>query len=136
MQVNIALDSVGISGTVTGTVTAHGVYDVVVTGKTFDATSYQLVLAGTAFAAADTYSYATADTDVCVVSDTQTILTCTINTETDQLLRERATDGNSLNAWATIWETRSGTLGALASVEIPQGIVMIQNPDNVSVTAL
>ncbi len=133
---NIVLNTTGIGGYNTGTVATHGTYTVTVTGKTFDGDAYSVALAPPGVIGDLTAVYALADTDACSVDTGETTVTATISTATDIIDRAKADCENSIAAWAIVREKRSSVTTPIGVVEIDGGIVIAQDLDNISVTAL
>ncbi len=132
---NIILDSVGIGATtVTGSIASMGTYTVTFTGKTFDGTAYQLLLAPPAVTGSDVRAWAFADSDDCTPSGDDATLTCSISTATVQLQRAKACNINTVEAWAIVFETRSGVTSPLCVVELTDGITLVQRSDDVTTT--
>ena len=133
----ITLQATGIEATaVTGTITSFGSFDLVFTGKTFDADSYALMIAPPATMGTDVKAWATAGASACVVSGTGDItLTCTVSTATTELQRASARNINAVDAVIIVVETRSGVVSPICAVDLPGGLILVQNPGDVATTA-
>lgn len=134
----ITLEATGIGATsITGQLASFDEAAVITfTGKTFDATSYEFMIAPPATRGTDIKVWATAGSSACVVSGVGDItLTCTVSTATTELERASARNINAVDAIIIVVETRAGNKTPICAVEMPDGLALVQNVDNVATTA-